>query len=58
MHLSGKLTNGGNKQNIILIDILKGKKKMKRHKSQKNVIKLFFVIPDHYFVVSAANFTK
>jgi hypothetical protein len=44
MHLSGKLTNGGNKQNIILIDILNGKKKMKRHKSQKNVIKLYQII--------------
>jgi len=58
MNLSGKLTNGGNKQNIILIDILKGEKKMKRHKSEKNVIKLLFAIPDHYFVVSAAIFTK
>lgn len=58
MNLSVKLTNGGNKQNIILIDILKGEKKMKRNKSEKNVIKLLFVIPDHYFVVSAAIFTK
>ena len=31
---------------------------MKRNKSEKNVIKLLFVIPDHYFVVSAAIFTK
>lgn len=58
MNLSVKLTNGRNKQNMILIDILKGEKQTKPHKSQTIFIKLLFAVPDNYFVVSAANFTK